>query len=142
MTSSRDQTNGHVLLQKQNPIPKHFFHGENQTFALILLKRIFVSASSGKGGMRSKSKNSENIITSLHSFRGGRTKPPILTRPTTRLERFFLFTAFRLAHMNLHSFEDARDEIMLTEKLQSRINKTHLSICLWRRRLWFVGASV
>lgn len=39
--------------------------------------------------------------------------------------------------MNLQSFEDVRDE-----KLHSRINKAHLSVCLWCRRLRFAGASV
>lgn len=41
------------------------------------------------------------------------------------------------AHVNLQSFEDVRDE-----KLHSRINKAHLSVCLWRRTLGFAGASV
>lgn len=77
MTSSRGETKGHVLLQKQNPpIPKHL---KNQTPALIPLKRTFLSTSAGSGGgvgIRPKSKNGENIITSLRSFRDGRTKPP------------------------------------------------------------------
>lgn len=49
--------------------------------------------------------------------------------------------------MNLHSFEDARNEIMdgmdvRDEKLHSRINKADLSVRLWRRNLRFAGASV
>lgn len=80
MASSRGETKGHVPLQKQNPpVPKHL---QNQTPALIPLKRTFLSTSAGSGwgwgggGIRLKSKNGENIITSLRSFRDGRTKPP------------------------------------------------------------------
>lgn len=91
--------------------------------------------------------NLKTVRISLHRYTAsevGEQSPPSSRDqpPDWNVFFFFLFTAFGLAHMNLHSSEDARDEIMLTEKLQSRINKTHLSICLWRRRLRFVGASV
>lgn len=74
----------------QPSIPKTFiFYSwwESNMCALILLKRVFVSASVGLhlterwgGKVGANFKSSESIITPLHGSTEGRTKPSILTR--------------------------------------------------------------